>query len=244
MNKTWRETPLLHSHTGSPSLPSCFLSADYPAFTGLWLSGARKRFNSLSRSRLTHLRTNPQSQTHTLTLCCQKASNKSRVFILLWGWLLKEFCFILLDHLWKGTNLWVIGYHIKALFESSQVRVRLLVPNLQASVTSSPGPSSLGSQVHAAAVNGDRSTLLKLITGINTRSLSSSHIVGGLQNWQHAARLKYSFHPPTFCKRFSWRYFCIQTAAERSWDQSPGGRSPSCGRARNTTFKGDCFAPA
>ncbi|XP_035491809.2 inversin isoform X2 [Scophthalmus maximus] len=33
-----------------------------------------------------------------------------------------------------------------------------------ASVTSSPGPASLGSQVHAAAVNGDRSALLKLIT--------------------------------------------------------------------------------
>ncbi|XP_071325600.1 inversin isoform X5 [Trachinotus anak] len=33
-----------------------------------------------------------------------------------------------------------------------------------ASATSSPGPASLGSQVHAAAVNGDRSTLLKLIT--------------------------------------------------------------------------------
>ncbi|KAM4601065.1 inversin isoform 2-T3 [Polymixia lowei] len=33
-----------------------------------------------------------------------------------------------------------------------------------ASEASSPGPSSLGSQVHAAAVNGDRSTLLKLIT--------------------------------------------------------------------------------
>ncbi|XP_068614259.1 inversin [Brachionichthys hirsutus] len=33
-----------------------------------------------------------------------------------------------------------------------------------ASATSSPGPASLGSQVHAAAVNGDRSSLLKLIT--------------------------------------------------------------------------------
>ncbi|KAM7420732.1 hypothetical protein PAMA_015115 [Pampus argenteus] len=33
-----------------------------------------------------------------------------------------------------------------------------------ASATSSQGPSSLGSQVHAAAVNGDRSVLLKLIT--------------------------------------------------------------------------------
>ncbi|XP_070691442.1 inversin [Pempheris klunzingeri] len=33
-----------------------------------------------------------------------------------------------------------------------------------ASATSSPGPASLGSQVHAAAVNGDRSALLKLIT--------------------------------------------------------------------------------
>ncbi|KAM9353119.1 inversin [Symphorus nematophorus] len=33
-----------------------------------------------------------------------------------------------------------------------------------ASATSSPGPTSLGSQVHAAAVNGDRSALLKLIT--------------------------------------------------------------------------------
>lgn len=30
---------------------------------------------------------------------------------------------------------------------------------------SGPGPAPLGSQVHAAAVNGDRSTLLKLITG-------------------------------------------------------------------------------
>ncbi|KAL6109182.1 invs [Pungitius sinensis] len=35
---------------------------------------------------------------------------------------------------------------------------------LQASATSSPGPVSLGSQVHAAAVNGDKSALLKLIT--------------------------------------------------------------------------------
>uniref|UniRef100_A0A3Q3E7I1 Inversin n=1 Tax=Labrus bergylta TaxID=56723 RepID=A0A3Q3E7I1_9LABR len=35
---------------------------------------------------------------------------------------------------------------------------------LQASATSSQGPTSLGSQVHAAAVNGDRSALLKLIT--------------------------------------------------------------------------------
>lgn len=35
---------------------------------------------------------------------------------------------------------------------------------------SSPGPSSLGSQVHAAAVNGDRSTLLKLLAGKSTRS--------------------------------------------------------------------------
>ncbi|XP_035529073.1 inversin [Morone saxatilis] len=33
-----------------------------------------------------------------------------------------------------------------------------------ASATSSPGPASLGSQVHAAAVNGDRSALHKLIT--------------------------------------------------------------------------------
>ncbi|XP_074509834.1 inversin isoform X2 [Sebastes fasciatus] len=33
-----------------------------------------------------------------------------------------------------------------------------------ASATSSPGPASLGSQVHAAAVNGDKSALLKLIT--------------------------------------------------------------------------------
>ncbi|XP_029360482.1 inversin isoform X2 [Echeneis naucrates] len=33
-----------------------------------------------------------------------------------------------------------------------------------ASATCSPAPSTLGSQVHAAAVNGDRSTLLKLIT--------------------------------------------------------------------------------
>ncbi|XP_068998975.1 inversin [Embiotoca jacksoni] len=33
-----------------------------------------------------------------------------------------------------------------------------------ASATSSPGPASLGSQVHAAAVNGDRSALVKLIT--------------------------------------------------------------------------------
>ncbi|XP_044214200.1 inversin isoform X1 [Thunnus albacares] len=33
-----------------------------------------------------------------------------------------------------------------------------------ASATSSQGPASLGSQVHAAAVNGDRSALLKLIT--------------------------------------------------------------------------------
>ncbi|XP_022621561.1 inversin [Seriola dumerili] len=33
-----------------------------------------------------------------------------------------------------------------------------------ASATSSSGPASLGSQVHAAAVNGDRSALLKLIT--------------------------------------------------------------------------------
>ncbi|XP_070822569.1 inversin isoform X1 [Chaetodon trifascialis] len=33
-----------------------------------------------------------------------------------------------------------------------------------ASATSSPGPASLGSQVHAAAVNGDRGALLKLIT--------------------------------------------------------------------------------
>ncbi|XP_036929266.1 inversin isoform X3 [Acanthopagrus latus] len=33
-----------------------------------------------------------------------------------------------------------------------------------ASATSGPGPASLGSQVHAAAVNGDRSALLKLIT--------------------------------------------------------------------------------
>ncbi|XP_030014479.1 inversin isoform X2 [Sphaeramia orbicularis] len=33
-----------------------------------------------------------------------------------------------------------------------------------ASAMSSPGPASVGSQVHAAAVNGDRSTLLKLIT--------------------------------------------------------------------------------
>ncbi|CAI5662433.1 unnamed protein product [Oreochromis niloticus] len=33
-----------------------------------------------------------------------------------------------------------------------------------ASATSSPGPASLGSQVHAAAVNGDRSALLRLIT--------------------------------------------------------------------------------
>ncbi|XP_031155010.1 inversin isoform X1 [Sander lucioperca] len=32
------------------------------------------------------------------------------------------------------------------------------------SATSSPGPASLGSQVHAAAVNGDKSALLKLIT--------------------------------------------------------------------------------
>ncbi|XP_047454702.1 inversin isoform X2 [Mugil cephalus] len=38
------------------------------------------------------------------------------------------------------------------------------VPTDMASATSSPGPASLGSQVHAAAVNGDRSTLLKLIT--------------------------------------------------------------------------------
>ncbi|KAG8010086.1 Inversin, partial [Nibea albiflora] len=37
---------------------------------------------------------------------------------------------------------------------------------VHASATSSTGPVSLGSQVHAAAVNGDRSTLLKLITEI------------------------------------------------------------------------------
>lgn len=36
---------------------------------------------------------------------------------------------------------------------------------LQASRTSSLGSVSLGSQVHAAAVNGDRNTLLKIITG-------------------------------------------------------------------------------
>ncbi|XP_044064574.1 inversin isoform X2 [Siniperca chuatsi] len=38
-----------------------------------------------------------------------------------------------------------------------------------ASATSSPGPASLGSQVHAAAVNGDRSALLKLITDPSLR---------------------------------------------------------------------------
>ncbi|XP_019126312.2 inversin isoform X2 [Larimichthys crocea] len=38
-----------------------------------------------------------------------------------------------------------------------------------ASATSSTGPVSLGSQVHAAAVNGDRSTLLKLITDPSLR---------------------------------------------------------------------------
>ncbi|KAI3360486.1 hypothetical protein L3Q82_002370 [Scortum barcoo] len=41
--------------------------------------------------------------------------------------------------------------------------------NTLASVTSSPGPASLGSQVHAAAVNGDRSALLKLITDPSLR---------------------------------------------------------------------------
>ncbi|XP_041648854.1 inversin isoform X2 [Cheilinus undulatus] len=38
-----------------------------------------------------------------------------------------------------------------------------------ASATSGPGPTSLGSQVHAAAVNGDRSALLKLITDPSLR---------------------------------------------------------------------------
>ena len=52
-----------------------------------------------------------------------------------------------------------------AVLMLSQVKVNLLVLKLQASAVSSPGSSSLGSQVHAAAVNGDRSTLLKLITG-------------------------------------------------------------------------------
>nr|XP_046255816.1 inversin isoform X2 [Scatophagus argus] len=38
-----------------------------------------------------------------------------------------------------------------------------------ASAMSSPGPASVGSQVHAAAVNGDRSTLLKLVTDPSLR---------------------------------------------------------------------------
>lgn len=49
--------------------------------------------------------------------------------------------------------------------------VNLLALNLQ---MSGPGPASLGSQVHAAAVNGDRSTLLKLITGNSTSSSFSA----------------------------------------------------------------------
>lgn len=47
---------------------------------------------------------------------------------------------------------------------------------LQASATSSPGPASLGSQVHAAAVNGDRSALLKLITGIGNQFLNALQV--------------------------------------------------------------------
>lgn len=44
-----------------------------------------------------------------------------------------------------------------------------MASHLQASAVSGPGPSSLGSQVHAAAVNGDRSSLLKLIAGKSTQ---------------------------------------------------------------------------
>lgn len=46
INETWirhEERPPSYILTQGPTpLPSCFLSADYPAFTGLWLSGARK----------------------------------------------------------------------------------------------------------------------------------------------------------------------------------------------------------
>ncbi|GLD71967.1 inversin isoform X4 [Lates japonicus] len=44
----------------------------------------------------------------------------------------------------------------------------------EASATSGPGPASLGSQVHAAAVNGDRSALVKLITGLTLGTARTS----------------------------------------------------------------------
>lgn len=57
INETWirhEERPPSYTLTQGLPLPSCFLSARYPAFTALWLSGARKRFNPLSRSTHTH----------------------------------------------------------------------------------------------------------------------------------------------------------------------------------------------
>lgn len=62
---------------------------------------------------------------------------------------------------------WLYVVHIKLVTGES---VNVLVLKLQASAMPNPGPSSLGSQVHAAAVNGDRSTLLKLIAGNGTRT--------------------------------------------------------------------------
>lgn len=70
INETWirhEERPPSYTLIQGLPLPSCFLSADYPAFTGLWLSGARKRFSPLSRSTHTHAQTYSMN-THTPSL--------------------------------------------------------------------------------------------------------------------------------------------------------------------------------
>lgn len=91
INETWirhEERPPSYTLTQGLPLPSCFLSADYPAFTGLWLSGARKRFSPLSRSRHTHALTSAHIQACTHML--PTVGKHWKVSVLLCGWLLTE----------------------------------------------------------------------------------------------------------------------------------------------------------
>ena len=95
INETWirhEERPPSYMLTQGLPLPSCFLSADYPAFTGLWLSGARKRFSPLSRSGHTHMLMGAHdvhTHTHTHTYC-----NKTSDSI----------CFIVVDMVLEDLN--------------------------------------------------------------------------------------------------------------------------------------------
>ena len=53
----------------------------------------------------------------------------------------------------------------EVLPDHNNADVSMFYSGLQTSEGPSAAPSSLGSPVHAAAVNGDRSALMKLITG-------------------------------------------------------------------------------